>query len=177
MRRSFILTIFILSVTAQPGHAKEIITEEMVQAKYATLEKVLNDRSDYMTTIRFLHDHISDDASFSLTVTNTTDRQTAKSPIMEMNKEDYINSFLQGPRFIAHYEMEIETAGFVYDDKKNVAFTLDIMTERGQMKSELNDGKPFISRTVCRTQHALQNDTIVATASECHTDISFEEDV
>ena len=34
-----------------------------------------------------------------------------------------------------------------------------------------------VSRTTCRTAHELREGNLVATASECHTDISFEEEI
>lgn len=176
--RVFLLSLVITVLTASGALAETgDITKKMIDEKYAQLEKALNSRNDYGPAIKFLHDNISEDARFRVTVTNPTVAQSGKSPVMELTKQDYINTYIQGTHHVADYEMDITTAGFQYDPGRSQAFTLDIMTERGTMPNELNDGKPFVSRTTCRTAHELREGSLVATASECHTDISFEEEI
>jgi len=176
--RLIILGIFLTIATSAAAFADTPdITEKMIKEKYAALETALNSRADYQKAIKALHEHISDDAKFRLTVTNPTLSETGKTPVMEMSKEDYINTYIQGSHYVTDYEMDIQTAKFEYDPQQHKAFTLDIMTERGTMPSELNSGKPFISRTTCRTAHELREGNLVATASECHTDVSFEEEI
>lgn len=176
--RLFFLSVFVTALTSSGAFAETgNITKKMIDEKYAQLEKALNSRDSYQETIKVLHSHISDDATFRLTVTNPTLAESSKSPVMEMNKQDYINTYIQGTHYVADYQMDIATSGFQYDPDRNKAFTLDIMTERGTMPNELNEGKPFVSRTTCRTAHELREGQLVATASECHTDISFEEEI
>ena len=178
MLRVLCLSVFLILVQVNAVMADSgVITQDMVQNKYQNMEKVLNNRSDYAQVVNFLHQHISEDAQFRLTVTNPTAPGADKSPVMEMDKKDYINSYLQGPQFIEDYSLQIETSGFEYNQQNGRATTLDIMTERGVMMSDLNDGKPFVSRTLCRTQHGLVESKVVSLASECHTDISFEEEI
>ncbi len=178
MLRVIALGLFILVATSTSSFAEQRnITKDMVADKYTKLEKLLNDRSSYTEKIKFLHNHISEDALFRLTVTNPTAAQSGKSPVMEMNKQDYINTYIQGPRFVDNYQMDIKTTGFEYNREKHHAFSLDVITESGTMMSKMNDGKAFVSRTTCRTRHEMQQNTLVATASECHTAISFEEHV
>lgn len=154
------------------------ITEKMITDKYAALEKALNDRDSYTKAIRLMHEQISDDATFRLTVTNPDSDNSGKSPVMEMNKQDYINTYIQGSHFIADYHMAIQSFGFEYDPATDEAETVDVMTESGMMPTQFNDkGKPFVSRTTCHTRHAMRQGSLVATGSECHTDITFEEEI
>lgn len=174
----FCLSLFVFSVcfTVSSAYA-ETITSKMVEEKYSQLKDILNDRQNFDKAALFLHQHISEDASFQFTINNPIVSKNDTSPVLTMNKEDYINSYLQGPSFVHDYSFDIKTKGFSFDQNKNEAFTLDIMTERGVMPSELNSGKQFISQTICRTKHELKDNRLVATASECHTDISFEESI
>jgi hypothetical protein len=176
----FLLCISItalISFFVSPSAHADSITSKMVEEKYSQLKDILNDRQNFEKAALFLHQHISEDASFQFTVSNPVVSKNDTSPVLTMNKEDYINSYLQGPSFVHDYSFDIEAKGFKYDQGKKEAFTLDVMTERGIMPSELNTGKQFISQTICRTKHQLNNDKLVATASECHTEISFEESI
>ncbi len=175
--RLFLVSVFVTVLTASPAFAGTPITKDMIDAKYAQLEKALNSRSNYNEAIKVMHEQISDDAKFRLTVTNPTLEEKGKSPVMEMNKQDYINTYIQGTHAVADYKIDIAASQFQYDPSRKTAFTLDILTEYGTMPSELNSGKAFISRTTCRTSHELRKGSLVATASECHTDISFEEEI
>lgn len=175
-RLAFFSLILTIGTTTAAFAKSAAITEKMIADKYEKLEKALNDRSDAMAMIRTLHEHISDDARFRLTVTNPM-AQSGKSPVMEMNKQDYINTYIQGTHYVADYGIDIKTKRFEYNKEDGKAYTFDVMTERGRMMSDLNDGKTFISRTSCRTMHELEGGHPVAKASECHTDISFEEDI
>ena len=178
MTRILFLTLLLIIIAVQGAFAGTgTITKDMVTDKYAQLENALNNHDDAMETIQILHNYISDDALFRLSVTNPAVSKSEKSPILEMNKQDYINTYIQGAHTVSGYNMNIETQRFEYDQKTRQAYTLDVMTERGIMMSNLNDGKPFISKTICRTQHEMQQGKLVATAGECHTDISFEEDI
>lgn len=159
------------SLPAAAGDA--VVTEDMIRAEYDRMEAVLNDRGDAMKTIRFLHDRISDDAVFRLTVTNRTAQQEADRPALELNKQDYINTYVQGATFIADYQVEIQTVSFEYGQDQSEAYTKDIMTERGTMAGN----RPFVSNTTCRTRHEIRDGKLVETAGECHTDISFEESI
>jgi len=181
MFKHLFLTVMVFgmaqAVSIAPTMAQsDVITEDMVAQKYSQLEKVLNNRADYMSAVKFLHTHISDDAKIRVTVSNPVANNAAKSPAMEMSKEAYINTYLQGTQFVEGYQMDIEMAGFEYDPQSQSAATLEIMTERGEVKG-LNESKAFVSKTMCRTEHKLQGDAVVAMASQCHTDISFEENV
>ncbi len=176
MLRMLIALALVITVSSQPAGAKGI-TEDMIAAQYDKMEKVLNNREDALGTIEYLHAHISDDASFKLTVTAPNAPGASSSPTIEMDKTDYINTYIQGTHFIDNYAVAIRTLQFEPGKDENEAYTVDVMTERGMMLNELNDGKPFVSRTTCRTRHEIQNGRLLATDGECHTDISYEEEI
>lgn len=177
----FTSLILLLSVTpcAFAGKQSDTITAEMVAEKYSKLEKLLNEHAEYEKLIHFLHDHISEDAVFRVTVTNPAMPQPADEQLLELGKSDYINSYIQGTHYIDRYEMNINTIDFKHTT--DGAISLEVMTERGLMADPANPsparGRPFISRTTCRTHHKIEDKKLIATASECHTDVSFEEEI
>lgn len=172
----FTVLFTLIVMTAPAGAQSNRITKDMITAQYQALEQALNNSSDTMGKIQTLHAQISDDAQFKMTVTNP-DIGKAKSPVMEMNKQDYINTYIQGTHFITDYEVDIRNVSFEPGDNANEAYTTDLMIERGKMLNALNDGKPFVSRTTCRTRHEMRDGTLVAAGSACHTDISYEEEI
>jgi len=172
------LTIIALSFTSAHADAEEI-TLEMVASANQKKEQLLNARQDRSAAIRFLHNHISDNARFKMTVNNPTMSKAHQGQKLELTKQDYINSFIQGTNFVADYEMRIQTVGFDYDNGSGTAQSTDILTERGVMLNPADlsstNGQHFVSRTTCKTRHKLENGSLIATGSECHTDVSFEE--
>lgn len=174
---SALLLALIIMVLIAPAHAGTApVTEQTIGAQYDRLVKALNDRENPHQTVRTLHEHFSDDAEFRLTV-SSAGTQGGKSPVMKMDKQAYINTYIQGTHYISDYRVEIRTLRFEPGENPAEAYTLDLITERGLMPNAFNEGKPFISRTTCRNRHELRADRLVTTAGSCHTDISFEEDI
>lgn len=148
------------------------VTREMASAKTAAFEKAMNNTTDPLVLIKFMHEHISDDAKIAVTVSNATNGiNDGKSPVMELNKTDYINSYVQARPMIEQYEASVDIVDFRYDATKNKAVTVEVISERGISE------RAFNSRTKCITEHKLQNDILTSTKAVCHTDISFEENI
>ncbi len=178
MLKQLSLALALIMITATPAPAgTQNITRDMVARNYERLEQALNNRGAFQDMVKALHEHIGDDARFKVTVSNPVSGGQ-KSPVMELSKQDYINTYIQGTHYVVDYSVELETAAFQYDPQTDQAYTMDVMIERGTMMTQRFDsGKPFISRTTCRTKHELQGEKLVATAGECHTAISFEESI
>jgi hypothetical protein len=171
------LTLFLIAAL-MPAHAARTITKDMVAEQNNAMAQALNKRDDLMQAIRFMHDSISPDAKFHLTVVNPTLPQAAQGQAFDMNKEDYINSYIQGTKFISGYQMDIQTIGFKYDPQSGEATSVEILTERGTAMDprtlQADSGKPFVSTTTCTTHHALDGDRLVAKNADCRTEVSFE---
>lgn len=175
-----LLAAVLLLSAATPALAGEAITEQMVAAKNAELAKLLNDRQNTNGSTQYMHDHISDTAKFELSVNNPAMPQSAGDQSFQMNKQDYINSYIQGPVYISDYTIAIKTAAFAYDEATGQAQSKDVITERGTMRSprpDLKDGKDMVSTTTCTTTHALKDGKLATTGAKCHTEVSFEESV
>lgn len=171
-------TLFLLTAIITSAHAARPITKDMIAAQNDAMAQALNQRKDLMQAMRFLHEAISADAKFHLTVVNPTLPAANQGQAFEMNKEDYINSYIQGTKFISGYEMNIQTIGFKYDPQSGEATSVEILTERGTaldprtLKAE--SGKPFVSTTTCTMRHALDGDKPVTKSGDCRTEVSFE---
>jgi hypothetical protein len=171
--------LFILSAFMIPAHAgtPRAITRDMVAAQNEAMAAALNRRDDRLQALHFLHEAISPDAHFHLTVVNPTLPQANQGQAFDMNKEDYINSYIQGTNFISGYKMEIRTIGFSFDPASGEATSVEIMTEQGTALDPRTlaaaEGKPFISTTTCKTTRRLDGDRLVAKSGDCRTEVSF----
>lgn len=156
---------------------QDAITFEMVEAKNNAMELALQNRAAHAEMIRFLHNHISADASFEITVSSPLD-MSGGAPKMVLDKTQYINSHVQSGQFVTDYEVTIKTLDVWMNEADNSAVSTDLMIEFGAMMT--NEGKkqkPFVSRTKCTTIHAMEDDLLVSRESECKTDISYIEDI
>ena len=173
-----ITIIGVLSFVAA-SHAtgnKAAILQSLIEEKNKTIETLLNDKARKTEAAQFLHDHISDNATFTLSVLNPAIANTKQS--FEMNKVDYINTYIQGTNFIDNYSMRIDTVKMQATENEQKAYSVEIMTERGTMidPRTAEKGHDFVSTTTCRTLNTLMNgQTVMTEGSECHTDVRFEE--
>ncbi len=174
----FAMTIFVFAATAQATGNKAAMLQDLIKAKNATIETLLNDKARKIEAAQFLHDHISNDATFTLSVNNPA--LADKKQSFEMNKADYINTYIQGTNFVDNYAVHINTVKMQAADSAEKAYSVEIMTERGTMidPATAEKGRDFVSTTTCRTLNSLSDDnTVISEGSECHTEISFEESV
>lgn len=153
------------------------LTNAMITAQYEKLEQALNRTDDKEPLARFLHNHISEHARFDVSV----DDHRQQPRRLTLNKNDYINSYIQGTNFIRDYRASIETLSVDIDPATNHALSREIITEHGTILDPHNlqdvKGRPFISQTTCHTLHGLQNGKIVALGGQCHTSIGLEEKI
>ena len=177
--RVFLLgLIAAFTVFAAPAHAADAITEAMVVEKNEALTRLLNDRKNPSGITHYMHEHISDNARFVMTVSNPVMPQIGKDQNFELSKQDYINSYIQGPAFITGYNVAIETRDFRFDAATGEAYSTDVIIERGTIASprpDANSGKDMVSRTTCKTAHRLDGGKLKSAGGQCHTDVSFEE--
>lgn len=181
--RNFIfgLTGLIFLTTATSAFAadnKSVVLQKLIKAKNQKIEFLLNDKSTKQQAAAYLHEHISDKAVFTLSVLNP--ELAAGKQSFEMDKTGYINTYIQGTNFIDNYSVDIKTVNMQPTEDENKAYSMEIMTERGTMIDPVTAGrgKDFISQTTCRTLHSLENsEKVVAEGSECHTEVSYEENV
>jgi hypothetical protein len=151
----------------------------MISKKNSEMEEILNRNEQRLAAIQYLHNHISEDARFRLTVNNPALPIGPDQPF-EMDKEMYINTYINGTNLIDNYTFDIETVSLETNADKNEAVTEDVLTERGVMMNPYNlsaPGKPFISRTRCKTRRAIENGQLISKGGACHTEVSFEEEI
>lgn len=180
MRLRLLTAALLLSLIAATAQAGEPITQKMVEDKNAAMAQLLNDRQNPSGSTQYMHEHISDNAKFELTVSNPAMPQIASDQKIKMNKQDYINSYIQGPTFIANYNIAIKTASFSYNEKSGEARSKDVITERGTIQSprpDVKQGKDMVSTTTCETIHTLKDGKLATSGAQCHTEVSFEESV
>ncbi len=161
------------------AHASEAKITELISEKNLEMKQALNQEKRTLAAIKYLHKHISDDARFRMTVNNPV-LPIDPSQTFEMNKETYINTYIQGTNLIDAYEFDIDTVKVSINKGTNEAVTEDILVERGIMLNPYNltaPGKHFVSRTRCTTHQEVVEDALVSKGGACHTEVSFEEEV
>ncbi len=177
--KRLLATVFLLAISFTPAQAKEEQITDLIAQKNLEMKKVLNQDKRTLSAINYLHKHISDDARFRLTVNNPVLPIDSKQTF-EMNKEAYINTYIQGTNYIDDYEFDIDTVSVKMDLESAEAITEDILVERGEMLNPYNleaPGKQFVSRTRCTTRHKVIDGELVSKGGSCHTDVSFEEEI
>lgn len=181
IRFIFTICLFALLTVSTPAEAGQSITKDMVTSKYQKMEALLNDRSQIVRAIRFMHNHIGENARFDMTVNNPLITGAVENQAMTIDKSGYINSYVQGGNFVDQYQLDIQTVAFEFNEAANAAFSKEIYIERGVAKDPMQlfqgPGRAFVSRTTCQTRHEMKNGVLMSTGSRCHTDVSFEEDI
>ena len=172
--RFFILPILAL-LTFIPNAQSASPSGESLKASYKKMEDVLQNRQNPQELINFMHDFISEEASFRVAVQNPTMKDQNSRAEFEISKADYINSFLQGARFIEAYDVEVRDIK-VLDQTDELIWVEHVMIERGVMKdpkSLKKAGQNFTTKTICRSQHAPQSYQILD--SHCATSVQLEQ--
>lgn len=177
MNRSLIFTIAIIfgsTLQTNANPAPDSIT--LITEKNQTMSSLLENRTNMQETIAFMHEHISENAVFDMSMSNETLPSDMPSQNIQMSKSDYINSFIQGTHFVDDYKVTIKTIDVQLANDNKTAISKEIMTEEGVSLNPLNlkeEGKPFISTTSCTTLHKLDGEKAISVKAQCHTDTSF----
>lgn len=158
----------------------QIDKAEEIKSYYAAFENILNEKGNPEKLMDFLHKSVSQDAKFSLEVHNPDQNQAA--PDMILDKAEYINSYLYGPRQIRNYKVQIKTMNVEWDEKAQAGTSKEIFLERGltiNPKDPLHSrGRAFTSQTSCTSVHGLNDqDQLVVKNSACKTEIFYEQEV
>ncbi len=179
IRAALFTAVFcLISLSTSSAATNERHVEEMIAQKNAQMERVLNSEGGKIAVIRFLHEHISDDARFELTVNNPAMPAASGAQTFEMDKEAYINTFVQGTNFIDNYAVDIDTVQTRIEPETGEAVSEDVLVERGVMMNPYNmsaPGKLFESRTTCETRHVVEGGALISKGGICHTNVSIEE--
>ncbi len=179
----FLLMCFVLlctSFTAVHADIKASINLTDIRSIFKEMEGVLNQKSDLSKRVSFLHNFISDNATFTVKISNPTMPKATQGQVIEMSKGDYINTFIQGTNFVENYHLEITVQRIEINAKSGEAISTHTFVESGLMMNPFQLHKPgqdFISRTKCISRHGLKNGQAVLLGSECRTDVSFAEQV
>jgi len=162
---------------ATPISAK-ISVEAQIKEDLQTMETVLNNKSDVQKLLTFFHTFIDESANFDISVQNPTLPENMQANSFSMNKEQFINSFLQGTQNIQNYSVSVNVEKVVQNqDKVTSAHTL---IERGVVSNPMDPtetGKAFISETKCLSNYDANAKTIAVKDSMCKTTVSFEEEI
>lgn len=181
MKKIMIITAIVFSFgLIRPAFSETLsITPSLIAENNSEMETVLNQNGKVLSTIRYLYNHISNDAVFMVSVNNPS-LSIPSDQVFEMNKESYINTYIQGVNFIDQYSFHIETLGIEISSDSKEAATEELLTERGVMVNPYNPdspGRKFVSSTRCTTLHAIVDGELVSKGGSCHTDVAFEEDI
>ena len=163
----FILTIPLMANARQTG-----ITSNLIIEKNEKMQDLLKQR-DPRQTMAFLHSHISHDATFNITVQNSSMPAEIQSNNLEMDKTDYINSFIKGLHYVDNYNINIETKNINIAENGQTAIAEEITIEEGVMLNPhnlLDSGIPFLSKTTCQTVYTLNDGIIQSDKASCHTE-------
>lgn len=150
----------------------------MISSHFQQLEAALNNSQQPLAKVHVLHAQIRDDAVFDIQLDNRTRAQASAPQHLQMGKEDYINSFLLGQRFIRGYKAKINVMAVEPDAAAGQVRSTIMLEETGAVAdaafSRQGDGHDFISRTVCRSVHGQDLQII---SSVCETSVSYDQPV
>ena len=152
--------------------------EQSVRQYYHDMERVLSNRMEYDAVMKFFHQGVNDQASFTMTVDNPSMTSAQQGQSFKMTKQDYINSFLIGSAGVRDYSVSVEPVNIraIGDEIQSVS----VLKERGYVENPSDFAalpQYFESRTVCHSQHKDNNGTVQLTESECQTTISHESSI
>jgi len=148
----------------------------LIEEKNEKMSALLENRAQINDTVTFLHEHISEQAVFDMSMSNATMPKDAPQANIQMSKADYINSFIQGTHYVEDYHIDIKTVEVQPTNGGNSVMSKEIMTEQGvaMNPNDIKDpGKAFISTTKCVTIHEIKDEKAVSVRAKCHTDTSF----
>lgn len=184
MRIILIVFMAVLSAFALSQHTlargSAVDVKGKIVGNFETFETILNAKAAPEVLMDFLHETISHSAEFHVLVENTEIQGKAPEQI-KLDKADYINSYLYGPRQIEDYKADIKVLDITLSDDSKAASSKEILTERGMMKDPMNPddyARGFVSRTQCQSDYVMNDaQEPVLETSVCHTQIMFEQGV
>lgn len=151
-----------------------------IEANLAKFETILNEKQDPMVLLDFLHETIDNGAEIKMTINSPSENTGAPSD-MVLNKADYINSYLHGPRRIQNYKADIQTLSVSVNAETQIVKSRELFIEQGTAKDPMDVnalGQDFTSRTVCESEYNQdENSRLILKNSVCHTDILYEQNV
>lgn len=171
----FIAIVILLSMsTISPiaEASQQKITDKLILEKNQQMASLLKARDAYKT-ISFLHSHISEDATFQISFQNTSMPAEHQKNSMLMDKEAYINSFIQGLHYVDKYDIDIETADIEITEDGESATAKEVIVEEGVMlnpQDPLETGIPFLSTTTCHISYGLKDGLVQSEKARCHTE-------
>lgn len=180
---SVLCLIVMAALQFGPNAANAAIdAEDRIAANFKTFETLLNEGDAPEKLMTFLHETISNEAEFRVRISNEAAAgQGQGANDVTLNKADYINSYLYGPRQVEDYQAQIEVLDITMDKGSQRAHSQEVLVERGYMR---NPAKPndysqgFVSRTACQSEYTINaKQKPVLEKSVCKTDIAFEQGV
>jgi hypothetical protein len=166
-----IAVIFCISNSLSVNANENIITQNLIVEKNQQMEDTLQKR-DPKATITFLHNNICDNATFNIQVNNPTLDVSQANQSFQMNKVDYINSFITGMHYVDQYDVSIETTNINISSDKKTATVIEVMTEEGVILNAQNlnnPGMPFLSTTTCTTTYKINAGQMQSDQAFCKT--------
>ncbi|MEM6812450.1 MAG: hypothetical protein AAF549_08280 [Pseudomonadota bacterium] len=157
MKTLVTLLLFVVMTINTPSfsHAGEQNIETLITQKNNEMEALLSKR-DPRETIQFLHEQVKEGAVFNIEYRNEFMPEN-KADSIQLDKKDYINSFIQGTNLIDNYSVEITTQQVAINNNRIIA--KEITQEEGTMLDPvtLDNGIPFVSKTTCITEYVIEN--------------------
>lgn len=166
-----ISVIFCISNSLSAHADANLITQTLIVEKNQQLEETLKKR-DAIETINFLHSNISDDATFQIEVNNLTREAISANHNFQMNKKDYINSFINGMHYIDEYDVSIKTTNIDIAPNQKTAIVTEVMIEEGVILNAQNlnnPGMPFLTKTTCSTTYTINVGQMQSNKALCQT--------
>lgn len=149
-----------------------------IENRHQTFEAKLNAQNDPEGLMEFLHETISQSAKITMEIHD--DAAPIDQPLAhKLDKADYINSYLYGPRQIDNYRADLKTVDIQIDAQTQTVKSEELLTETGRTRvppGVKGKAQDFTSRTECESIHGLDdNDALVLMYSKCETDIIVDQ--
>lgn len=166
-----LLALLIILNPSLSDASDSVITKDLIVEKNEKMEELLTKREP-RETIQFLHNHIDEQAVFNIEMNNPTMPAAQTTNQFQMNKQDYINSFITGMHYVDDYRVSIKTQSIDIAADQKTAIVHEVMLEEGTMlnaQDPLKAGLPFSSKTNCTTRYTIQNGQMKSDQASCQT--------
>ena len=184
MRLSIIIALILASTAGFTGNKADakradIALEQKVKDSFSTLETLLNKPQSPEKLLKFLHESVDDTAKIRMTVSDEQAKETSNQN-MVLDKAQYINSYLLGPRHIENYRMHITDVKIQDASDPQMLMVQSTQVESGRML-DLYDynkkGPNFKNETTCVSVYTLGDaQQAVLKDSACTTKIIYEQE-
>lgn len=137
-------------------------------------EKLINGGNFFFDAIDFYHHRITPDAAFNITIHDP--RPSVPTQKMQLNKQEYVNAFLQEGQKLIDYDQSYSIQSIEASQYASMFIATESIVEKAVVPPVSRGQKEpieFTSNTTCKTLYKVENNVAVNAGSNCETYVYF----